>query len=91
MSQYTASDVLLVGITPSVLDTVISDLLEVKYLEPVQDTGFYPQWCYGIMFGEANRMLLSLAVAPKHGKTSPCNVIFLLDTGAPSVYLSEQV
>jgi hypothetical protein len=85
----TADDVLLSDITDSILKDQISERLRLEYLGPAPNNGSLKE-CHGIIHGDFNRLILPLAVARGMG-TPHYYIFFIMDTGSPFTYLSQQV
>jgi hypothetical protein len=84
-----SNNVLLQGVTPKTLAGEISDLLGVKYLSDA--TFGRPTWAIsGTVYGSERRLMLPISVSSTR-QLKPRHVHFLLDTGAPTSYLSEEV
>lgn len=80
------SSILLLDVTHQHLMKEISGSLKLKYLAPYK---IESTTASGIIFGPQARPIISLPVEPL-GKKGELSVHFLVDTGAPTTYLSEQ-
>lgn len=67
----------------------ISDRLGVLYLSSVDNTPKDTAVVSGILFGADCRPMINLAISSKKFKKW-INIIFLIDTGSPHIYLCEQ-
>lgn len=89
-----SSTTLLLNITPKTLNSEISAALKIPYLSDAAEgmEYFVPATISGIVYNDGDRMMLPLIVASEiRGKKVRCYVHFLLDTGAPVSYLSDEV
>ena len=78
-------DVLLSDIKHDDLIGPIAERLEVQYLQPTNPNTISS----GILYGTNCRPMVSLPIASKKFQKF-INVIFLVDTGSPCLYLSQQ-
>ena len=86
-SEY---DVLLSDVGHNELIGPIADMLEVNYLEEQQEIKYSPKdGINGILYGTNARPMINLVVSSTKFK-KPINIIFLLDTGSPCVYICEE-
>jgi hypothetical protein len=80
-------DVLLSDVTHSDLISEIAERLEVEYLK--EATSPSSSVVRGVLYGSNYRPMVNLVISSKrHNKQ--VNVIFLVDTGSPNLYISEQ-
>ena len=82
-------DVLLPDVKHKDLIGPISERLEVKYLELVQDFKKSQKNLEGILYGTNCRPMVNLVIASKKFKKH-INIIFLVDTGSPYLYICEK-
>jgi hypothetical protein len=87
-------DVSLLDVKDEHLVGPIAALLEVEYLGKPEQTiidQFNPkQGIYGILYGSNYRPMINLLVSSKRFKKHPINIIFLLDTVSPSVFICKK-
>ena len=86
-----AYDVLLSDVNHGLLMGEISDILAVPYLSPakVPMESWRLDTLTGILYGLNSRPMINLVVSSKVFKKD-INVIFLVDTGSPHMYLCEK-
>ncbi len=82
-------DVLLSDVTHNDLHGQIAERLEVQYLTISNSEDHYTKEAIGVLFGSYLRPMVNLVVSSKRFKRS-VNVIFLVDTGSPSLYICEE-
>lgn len=84
-------DVLLPDVNHELLMSEISERLGVNYLSPAVELSkeMRLQSVAGILFGANSRPMINLAISSKRFKKW-INVIFLVDTGSPHLYICEQ-
>eukprot|EP00834_Sanchytrium_tribonematis_P006664 NODE_512_length_6656_cov_0.587006.p4 type:complete len:183 gc:universal NODE_512_length_6656_cov_0.587006:6162-5614(-) len=80
-------NVLLIDVKHNDLVGRIADQLNVKYLDTVHNPVFKPS-VSGILFGSNARPMINLVVASKKHKKW-VNIIFLVDTGCPNLYVCD--
>ena len=80
-------DVDLSDVTHDLLMIDIAERLEVEYLATPEITES-PRSVSGILYGANMRPMVNLVVASKRHK-KPINIIFLVDTGSPHLYICE--
>lgn len=85
-SEY---DVLLSDVKHDDLVGPIAERLGIKYLEPQCEIIPMEKDIKGILYGTNRRPMVNLVVSAKRFKT-PVNVIFLVDTGSPCLYLCQK-
>ena len=89
-------DVLLSDVAHDLLMNDIAERLEVEYLEtpkkitesPTPEITESPRSVSGILYGANMRPMVNLVVASQRHK-KPINIIFLVDTGSPHLYICE--
>ena len=80
-------DVLLSDVHHNDLQGEIAQTLGVRYLNEEQEESSLP--VEGILFGPYSRPMVNLVVSSKRFKKK-INIIFLIDTGSPCLYVCEQ-
>ncbi len=81
-------DMLLTDITAKEL-LKIAEILEVDYLGPAAEfPGSFPT--SGFIYGNNNRLMVSLSCRRKKDDSKPINIIFLINTGSPNTFLCEK-
>eukprot|EP01116_Phalansterium_solitarium_P008953 TRINITY_DN22927_c0_g1_i1.p1 TRINITY_DN22927_c0_g1~~TRINITY_DN22927_c0_g1_i1.p1 ORF type:complete len:163 (+),score=17.05 TRINITY_DN22927_c0_g1_i1:52-540(+) len=80
-------DIMLMDVTSTVLKGLVSSQLGIQYLSIAGPDRVNQRTFSGVLYGSNFRPLLSLPIT--HKKITR-EVIFLLDTGAPSSYICEE-